>query len=67
MTESVYTGVFAFEGDWDQNLRDMSSMRPTFMTLVGEGELADLLRGSTVNGLLSEVLHRGSGSGRGWA
>ena len=33
MTESKYTGVFAFEGDWDQNLRDMSSMRPTLETL----------------------------------
>ena len=33
MTESKYTGVFAFEGDWHQNLRNMSSMRPTLETL----------------------------------
>jgi hypothetical protein len=33
VTESDYTGVFAFEGDWEENLRDRSSMRPTLETL----------------------------------
>ena len=33
MTESQYTGVFAFEGDWEQDLKDKSSMRPTLETL----------------------------------
>ena len=33
MAESQYTGVFAFEGDWEQDLRDKSSMKPTLKTL----------------------------------
>ena len=33
MTESGYTGVFALEGDWEEDLRDKSSIQPTLETL----------------------------------
>lgn len=32
VTDSVYSGIFTFEGDWEKDLKDKSSMRPNLET-----------------------------------
>ena len=32
VTDSGYSGIFTFEGDWEKDLKDKSSMRPNLET-----------------------------------
>ena len=33
VTDSGYSGIFTFEGDWESDLKDKSSIRPNLETL----------------------------------
>ena len=33
VTDSEYSGIFTFEGDWEPDLKDKSSIRPNLETL----------------------------------